>query len=346
MTTDRKSLFRFPVGIAAAGLVAGIAGDALAQQRPISINQWLQAESGNVNMQRAIQEYERAQFGTATQPPAYQAPQYRQPQHQQPQHQAPQQPYYPQQQAQTPQPAPQGAPQAAPQQPVQQQPQQLIPGQAQPQGQLPQQPNQQNTYQVPPDALEKIDREYNPSAVDQEQATSPLYVSAHLGLPLIPQLDYGVAGGADFEPLGLYADAGVGFKFDKALSLDIEFSYLSNEFDENNVEGGIGMYAMMANATYEHNVGIGLVPYVTGGIGPALYRIEDATTSTSELTGSDIVFAYQFGTGLMYYISPKTALDLGYMYRGSTDASIDSPQLDYEAEFESHNLMVGLRHQM
>ena len=300
MTTDRKSYLNLPAGIAAAGLVAGIAGHALAQQRPMSINEWLQAESGNVNMQRAIQEYERAQHGTATQPPAYQAQQYRQPQYQQPQYQQPQyqapqyqapqyqapqqtyqqQPYYPQQQAQTPQTAPQGAPHAAPQQPVQQQPiqqqpQPLTPGQTQPQGQLPKQPNQQNTYQVPPDALEKIDREaqkVTPAAFSNRG----YYLGGHFGWTIGSATTFDDAA-SSFEPeASLFAfqmEGAAGYKFNSGLSMELAGSYNYTEFDDS--EGYASVFAIMPNAKMEFDIGHPVLPYVTGGVGVGVVNAED-----------------------------------------------------------------------
>tara|TARA_B110000305_G_C19067543_1_gene460046 strand:- start:336 stop:506 length:171 start_codon:yes stop_codon:yes gene_type:complete len=37
-------------------IIVGISGEALSQQRPLSISDWLKAEQNNANMQRAIEE--------------------------------------------------------------------------------------------------------------------------------------------------------------------------------------------------------------------------------------------------------------------------------------------------
>ena len=48
-------------------LIVGISGEDLSQQRPLSISDWLKAEQNNANMQRAIEEYKRAQFNSVPQ---------------------------------------------------------------------------------------------------------------------------------------------------------------------------------------------------------------------------------------------------------------------------------------
>lgn len=353
----------------AAATVAGAPAEAQQrpQMRPMSINEWLQAERNNANMQRAVEEYERARYGTATpqqayQPqPAYQPPSYGQP---------PQPAYrtYAPEQAQ----APTGAPQAAPAQPVAPQPltpneppgyhqprypQQQVqpqsppyPYQAQPGGQLPQYSNQPNTYQVPPDALEKIDREYNPTG-STGTPLSGIYVNAHLGLPLVPQQAYSDStstGGADFSPLGIYADGALGYKFNDKFSVEFEGSYQQVDYEEARVSGGVSVIALLVNGQYTHQMRGGSSWYGTVGMGLAQHKISDADVSgtSTSFDGSDTVLAYQLGGGLLIPIDGHTSLDLGYKYFGTNAADISSTYGDFTAEYSSHVFMLGLNYQL
>lgn len=362
MTSDRNRITALCLGLAATAVLAGTAS---AQQRPMSINQWLQAERNNANMERAIREYERARFGTASQQP-------QQPHRSQPQYRAPQpayqQSYSPPQQAQTPQAAPQQPVQPQPLTPNPQQPQpyqgqqpvypqqqyqpspQPYPYQTQSGGALPQHSNQPNTYQAPPDALEKIDKEYDPTG----SGGSPIngfYVDAHLGLPLVPQQAYtdsSSVGGADFSPLGLYVDAALGYKFNDKFSVELEGGYQLVEYDEPRVAGGVSIISVLANGQYTHALRDGSAWYATGGMGLAQHKISDADVSgtSTSFDGSDIVLAYQLGGGFLYPMSTRTSLDLGYRYFGTTGADINSTFGDFTAEYSSHVFMLGIKYQL
>lgn len=336
MMTDRKSQFRFPAGIVAAGLVAGIAGNALAQQRPISINQWLQAESGNVNMQRAIQEYERAQFGTATQPPAYQAPQYQAHQYQAPQYQA-------------------QAPQAAPQQPVQRLPQYqqpVFPQQQQPYAyqaqasrQIAQQQNRQNTNQPARNNLEKIDRDAEQDSI-AAFANRGFYVGGHFGWSFSSDTAFDDPV-SNIEPeasaFGFQMEGAAGYKMNSAFSLELSGSYNYTGFDE--TSGYASVFAIMPNARYEVATNQRIAPYISGGLGLGVLTAEDPS-STVTGSSSGLAVAWQFGIGAMYPVDLQTSLDFGYRYFATADVELDFNGEEYDASYGSHTFMVGIRRQI
>ncbi len=379
MTSDRNRITALCLGLAATAVLAGTAS---AQQRPMSINQWLQAERNNANMERAIREYERARFGTASQQP-------QQPHRSQPQYRAPQpayqQPYSPPQQAQTPQAAPQQPVQPQPltpnpqqpqpyqgQQPVYpqqqqqyQQPPQPYPYQAQPNGGLPQHSNQPNTYQAPPDALEKIDKEYKNRSVGYSSTATGYYVSAHLGWSFVggSTYDFGaVEVDADMSMLSFQASSALGYKLGNGLSLEFAGTYQRSAVDEltleipiaglsastDDVNGSVSILAMMANAKYELPLGQNISPYVLGGIGPGMHFINDVqeTGDSVSIDDSGLVFAYQFGAGVMVPLNSRTSLDIGYRYFGTTGADMEVSGVEFEADFSNHSLMLGLTHQL
>ncbi len=356
MTSNRNRLTGICIGLAVATLAACAAS---AQQRPMSINEWLQAERGNANMERAIREYERARFGTPSrqpqQPPAYQ------------------QPYYPPQQAQTPQAAPaqpvqpqpltpnqqqpqpyQGQQPVYPQQqqpvyPQQQQPQyqnqQPYPYQAQPGGQLPQRPSQPNTYQAPPDALEKIDREIQ-KVTPAKSTERGYYVAGHLGWTAAAETNF-ESSTATTSPstslLAFQAEGAGGYKFANGISFELAGNYNYAEFDD--TDGYASVFAVMPNAKMEFDIGQPVLPYVMGGAGFGFLNAEDPATG---ITGSDsgLTFAYQLGFGAMYPINLQTSLDFGYRYFGTSEADLDLNGTEYTTDYGSHSLMLGIRHQL
>lgn len=342
MTGNCNRIPRTTISIITCAVLVAAASGVSAQQRPLSINDWLQAERANANMQRAVEQYERARFGTVTPP----------------------QPQY-QQQAQTPSPAPQ---QPVQQQPIQQ-PQPLFPApqspapQAAPGGQLPQGPTGQNTYQVPPDALEKIDREYGKGSPALASAASGYYVAAHVGWPFVGSSEYDFSGAAidaDMSMLSLHASGALGYELANGLSLELAGTYQFSTVDEltasasgigisnDDVDGSVSIFAMLANAKYELPIGQNFTPYILGGLGPGMHFINDVhgAGATSSIDDSAFVLAYQFGVGLMFPMNGRTSFDVGYRYFGTTDAEMEFDGNDFDADFSNHTLMIGVTHQL
>lgn len=350
----------------AAATVAGAPAEAQQrpQTRPMSINEWLQAERNNANMQRAVEEYERARYGTATPQqayrpqPAYQPPSYGQP---------PQPTYrtYAPEQAQ----APTGAPQAAPAQPVAPQPltpneppgyhqprypQQQVqpqsppyPYQAQPGGQLPQYSNQQNTYQVPPNALEKIDKEYRGNGASTGAMDSGFFIGGNIGWSPYVVTTF-TTGSTTSEPemslLAYQVSGNVGYKMDNGVSFDLAALY--NYADIDSRDGYTSVLAVIPSAKYEFDVNTRLKPYITGGIGPGILTAEDITSSYPDNSDSGFIMAAQIGAGLMMPLSDKTSLDFGYKILGTSDAELDLNGRAFTGSFVSHSLLFGFRHQL
>lgn len=324
MITNRLTL-------ACGALIAGVLlqTDADAQQRPLSINAWLQAERANANMQRAVEQYERARFGSATAP---------QPQYRQPQQAYSQQAYS--QQAQ--------APQAAPQQPVQPPAQQPTP--LHPDAQPPQPQSGQNTNQVPPDALEKIDKTYgkNATAVAFTPSTG-YFVAGSIGWSPVADTTLETGATASEPGSSFFAFQGtgaVGYKPANGISYDVAASYNYADFDD--IDGYTSVFGVMPNARMEFDMGQKFMPYVTGGLGLGILSVEDFTDSTitTAVSDSGFVVAYQLGAGVMYPVAHGTALDFGYKFLGTTEADLKLDGTEYTADFASHTFLFGVRHQL
>lgn len=317
----------FALSVVVPALLVSISGEALSQQRPLSISDWLKAERNNANMQRAVEEYERAQFNSVPPQQQYQRPA------------SPQ----PQQQAQTPSP---------------QAPQQLMPPSAahQPQpaplsgGELPQRGAEQNTYQAPDNALEKIDRQYGEASQQNSSASQGYYVAADIGWPIVPDQDFeigSVEGTNGYSLLALHSSGAAGRKFKSGLNIEMLGSFQIAQDDESDSDGHISVASLLANAKMEIPINQPFTPYVSAGIGPALLSLDtDSSTSSATIDDSDFVFAYQFGVGALYPLSDRTSMDVGYRYFGTTDADIAASGLLITTGFSSHSLMVGIKHQL
>jgi opacity protein-like surface antigen len=148
------------------------------------------------------------------------------------------------------------------------------------------------------------------------------------------------------------------------LRMEGELSYKYSEIDKitdqadnysfQNVDGNLGVLAVMFNSFIDLHNDTPVTPYFGGGIGFAtLYLSDTYGTDTRGLTTTrallylddlDSVFAYQVGGGLDIAMSPVLSLDLSYRYFGTSKADFDSNwDVNTGLEFESHNVAIGFR---
>jgi opacity protein-like surface antigen len=111
------------------------------------------------------------------------------------------------------------------------------------------------------------------------------------------------------------------------------------------VDGDISSLGFMANGWYDFDTGTDWVPYIGGGVGTAKINAEIGSIAGIPVNfdESDWVFAYQAGAGIGYNISPTVTVQLGYRYFATSDPEFESAGVTDEAEFQSHNIEVGIR---
>ena len=154
---------------------------------------------------------------------------------------------------------------------------------------------------------------------------------------------------------GVYAGGTGGFDFG-FFRLEGELSYRYSEIntitDQDsgiqfpNVDGNLGVFAMMANAYIDLHNASPITPYVGGGIGFAVLNLSDTFGGGGLLyeENDDTVFAYQVGAGLEIALNPRISLDVGYRYFGTDTARFESGITGTtELKFVSHNALVGVR---
>jgi opacity protein-like surface antigen len=198
------------------------------------------------------------------------------------------------------------------------------------------------------------------------QATPPRegpYVSGFAGITIPNDTTTSASAAAvplndriEFDP-SAYVGGTAGFDFG-FLRLEGELSYKHGEIATVNdringasfrdVDGRIGVLAMMGNAFVDlHNRGP-ITPYFGGGLGfAALHQSDTFAASGPQLyqSDTDAVFAYQVGGGLELALNRMLSLDLGYRYFGTSRATFNEgdPNFENRLRFESHNLAAGIR---
>lgn len=122
-----------------------------------------------------------------------------------------------------------------------------------------------------------------------------------------------------------------------------------------NIDGSLGVLAMMFNCFIDLHNDTPVTPYFGGGAGFAALYLDDTygTVATGPDAGirrtlyvsdDDSVFAYQVGGGLEIALTRQLSLDLAYRYFGTTDATFnDNWNTETRIKYESHNGTVGIR---
>lgn len=134
--------------------------------------------------------------------------------------------------------------------------------------------------------------------------------------------------------------------------LEGEFTYRVNDNKEvssggttDSIGGDMSSMALMVNAYYDFRmVSPTIVPYIGGGIGGARVSSEVTDSIGTVIDDDDMVFAYQFATGVGFVVTPQLTIDLGYKYFATADPSFEfSGGGGVDGEYKSHNVFLGAR---
>lgn len=167
-------------------------------------------------------------------------------------------------------------------------------------------------------------------------AASP-YLAANLGLVMLDDAELTVPGFGSGE---ISYDPGVGVTVavgavlvDNTLRAEGELGYRLSDVEEGNAD--MSAMSLMGNIYLDLPTGSPVMPFLGAGIGVANVELEiDGAGS-----GDDTVFAYQVAAGVGFMLNAQTTLDLQYRYFATEDPNLEG----VEAEYSSHNVMVGAR---
>lgn len=174
------------------------------------------------------------------------------------------------------------------------------------------------------------------------------YFSGNVGTVWLEDSDINYSGYTDelsFDP-GYGLTAALGGDFGNGARGEIELGYRSNDFDEYSVDGyksdvggDFSTLSLMGNAYFDFPVYGVIVPFIGGGVGVANINADWDDYGDDD----DTVFAYQFMAGAGFAVSPTVKLDVQYRYFATSDPEFTDEGGHYDAEYSSHNVMLGFR---
>lgn len=167
---------------------------------------------------------------------------------------------------------------------------------------------------------------------------------------------------------GWALSGGVGYAYTNGLRAELELGYRRHGIKDLFVrsDGGLGAslgvggplngatlaaeghetsFSGMVNGWYDIKTGTAFTPYVGGGIGLSRIALNGIKISDFQIVDdSDVVFAYQFGAGVAYAVTPSISLTVDYRYFATTDAAFrDFEGAKFRADYSTHNVMGGVR---
>jgi opacity protein-like surface antigen len=177
------------------------------------------------------------------------------------------------------------------------------------------------------------------------------YMKGNLGYAIARDADFSDSSASaevDFDA-GLGLGVAAGYDFGNNMRLEAEIAYQKNDFDsiclgssDVDLTGDATSLALLLNGYLDFKNESPYTTYFMAGIGAAKAEINGFNVVGSgfpDENEDDTVFAYQFGVGIGYAVTPKVNIDFEYRFFATCDPEFG----DMEAEFSSHNLNVGLR---
>jgi len=176
-------------------------------------------------------------------------------------------------------------------------------------------------------------------------ALMPAKSSNSLGsikLEFDPGMQGGAVAGWDFAP-----DKGVGEG-----RVELEFNHRDDPLDKAKfAEGSFsGSGDLKADSLLVNFIGVyrenrRWAPYLLVGLGFSRMEASSLKVTGNPLADdSDVVFAYQVGTGVDFTLTERLNLDLGYRFFGSTSPEFRQANgQKLKIDYYSHNVVIGLR---
>jgi opacity protein-like surface antigen len=167
------------------------------------------------------------------------------------------------------------------------------------------------------------------------------------------------SGEAEFDP-GFAIEGAAGYEHSSGFRGEVAVGYRRNDIED--LSGGgtscsslgiscggeVETVSIMANGYYAFNVEGKFKPFIGAGAGIARVDAELEVGipgfGSAKASDDDTVFAYQGIAGVSYEINETLTLSGLYSYFATEDLSFgDSATGQLDAEYQSHNFMLGLR---
>lgn len=186
-------------------------------------------------------------------------------------------------------------------------------------------------------------------AVPVFAADNTPYLRAQVGGTWVNDSD---AEGVDIQyDGGFNIGAALGYDFGLA-RLEGEFGYRQNDIDELEAlgvsvgaDGDVSLITVMGNGYIDFENQTPFIPYIMGGVGIGFISANDVEVMDIEVVDDDdTVFAYQLGAGFGYEVVEGIYFDVSYRFLGTSDPEFeDVTDVEFESEYQSHNIVAGVK---
>ena len=147
----------------------------------------------------------------------------------------------------------------------------------------------------------------------------------------------------------------LGYMFNGGFRPELNFAYTQNDLKTFALGGTdvpvnnttITAYRAMANAWFDFDFGIPVTPYLGGGVGAQLSKLESDGSSANDTT-----FTYQLGGGVNFWATSKLALSLDYRYvvagqptfETTTVVGGSATHTSQQSDYKAQQIGVGLKY--
>ncbi len=200
------------------------------------------------------------------------------------------------------------------------------------------------------------------SAKEWDTSAPPLpsYVQFSAGAAFVPNqtLKDGATSQSRIESeTGFVVGGAIGTRLFEGFRGEIALDYREADADKaalvsppQKTDGETKLLSLMFNSYFDLDLGLPVAPYIGAGIGWGRFTVDlhRKTAGEFDVDDTDDVFVYNAMVGLIAPVSQAASFALGYRYVGaagteSIGAVIGGVDQDIEAEFDAHEVTVGIR---
>lgn len=182
------------------------------------------------------------------------------------------------------------------------------------------------------------------------------YMSGNVGVGFVEDYtiddeEFNERGEFSFDP-GFTLSGAIGYEFLYGFRAELELGYQMSDMDKLRVSGDFGSEAfsingdisaltVMANIFYDFIPNQILSPFLGVGVG---FANLDFDFSEADISDDDTVFAYQLMAGIAYALNNNLRFDIQYRFFGTEKPSYNFGFPISVDEYQTHNILFGMRY--
>lgn len=157
-----------------------------------------------------------------------------------------------------------------------------------------------------------------------------------------PGLQWGGVAGWDFAPGNPVGEGRIELEYTHRKNRLTQARFAEGSF---NADGDLKADSLLLNFIGVFRDNRRWAPYILAGVGAARMEASDLKVTGNPLAnGSQVVFAYQLGTGVDFNLTKHLSLDLGYRFFSSVRPEfVEATGQKFRMDYYSHNATLGLR---